>query len=312
MLAVLIPAPGSAQDDEGFSLTVSPARVVVPSSEEQSTQRVRASNSGTIPLHVDVSTAEFRQLPNGQIVFDSGTDPFAATQWLEVTPLAFDLDPGDERFVRVDIDIPEDAEPGERQVAVLFTVEAGETEGNIRLNRTIASELLINVPGEIIEKVAFGPLRAPGFTDGGPIPISLEVRNLGNVHRDYIEPDNLVVTTSSGATVELPPFTVLRQSQRVIDAQWIDPPLMCICTLSVTSDDGQGNEITATTRVVVFPLRLIAGVLITAVGMFLLTRGGLRRQRRKVEHRIERARREAYEEALREAEEAAGRTGAPD
>jgi hypothetical protein len=304
LLVLWVGPSARAQDENGFSMTVSPARLDVVPAAGESIQKVRAANTGTEPLHVEVTITEFRQLEEGQIVFETQDDPLSAVHWLDVGPLSFDLAPGDERHVRIHVSVPDQAEPGERQVAVLFTVEAGETQGNIRLNRTIASELLINVPGRTVEESAFGDLDSPWFADAGPIPLTLEVRNLGNIHRDYIQPDHLVAQTSTGQTVPFPPFTVLRDSKRLIETQWPDPPLACICTITVESDDGRGNLIRASARVIVFPLRFVLGIVIAAGGLFMLTRGGVRRRRKATDERIDQARREAYEEARREVESA--------
>lgn len=51
-------------------------------------------------------------------------------------------------------------------------------------------------------------------------------------------------------------LTVIGNATRVVEAVWPDPPLLCWCTIEVEIDDGQGNLLVASTRVIAFPLRL--------------------------------------------------------
>ncbi|MGH3341350.1 MAG: hypothetical protein ACRDPK_00395 [Carbonactinosporaceae bacterium] len=157
----------------------------------------------------------------------------------------------------------------------------------------MASELFVKVPGPITHEIALGPLDAPPFTFGGSVPLALSVRNRGNVHEDYTRPHALVAR-ADGRRITFPDFTVLGGSTRIVEAEWVDPPLLCVCEASVRTGDGRGHAITRQARVVIVPFREIIGVLIAALGLVLLTRGGRRFHR----SRLDSARREGYELAL--------------
>jgi hypothetical protein len=279
-----------------FSLTVSPARFVLEAGETHTVQFFDVSDSGLQSLHVDVSLTEFSQAPSGETTF-APPGPLSAASWVQAEPTSFDLDPGEHQAVMVTIDVPSSPEPGERQVGVLFGVPPQAAGENVAIGRAIGIPLLIGVPGVIIHKDSIGPLRTPRWSDGGPVPVELTLSNEGNVHRDYIRPNNLVAVARGTQRIAFSEVTVLRNSTRVIQTQWTDPPLLCICTIRVTSDDGQGHVLTAEARVVLVPLRLILGILLTLLGLLLLTQGRRRRRKRREAELVELGRQEGYAKA---------------
>lgn len=282
-----------------FSLTLSPTRLVVKPGASPKRGTFTVANTGSRPLHVDLSLREFSQAPNGQVTF-TRPGPLSAASWVTLSETGLDLRPGERRPVRARIAVPADAEPGERQVGVLFKVPARRGRGNVSISGSVAAQLLIQVPGQVVRRTGLGALQLPTLSDGGPVQMRLEVHNRGNVHRDFIGPGARLVADAQGQRVPLPEFVVLRNSTRLIEAGWNDPPLACVCRVAVRTDDGQGHPLLATARVIVFPFRLTIGVIVAAVGLFLLLRSLRRRGHRREESRLEGARREAYERARRE------------
>jgi hypothetical protein len=172
-------------------------------------------------------------------------------------------------------------------VGIVFKVPADQGAGNVSISGAVGAEMLIQVPGTLIRHIEFGPLEAPAIADGGPIMFELTVRNLGTVHRDFIRPRELFAMMN-GERVPFPDFTVLRDATRQVRTAWFDPPLICICHVRVTTDDGQGATISAEARVIVFPVRFVVGVLFAGIGLLLVTRGWRHRVRAS-RHRISRA-----------------------
>lgn len=298
-LARSTPAPPA------FSLTVSPARLVVPAGATVIDRTVTVSNTGSQAHLVAVTKAAFSQAPDGTISFgDRG--PYSAVSWVSATPSALELSPGERQPVRLHIVIPVDREPGEHEVGVLFLVRAEEGDRNVALHRGVATEVLIGVPGAVDRYAGLGRLRAPRLVDGGPVRVTLPVYNRGNVHRNYVGPDRLIAS-AGGTRVPFPDFTVLRDSTRLVRTQW-QPPLACVCHVRVVSDDGRGHRLVAAATVVVFPFRLMFGLAALVLGLGLLSRGLRRRSRRATDARVAAARREAYEQAQQELA-AAGSSG---
>jgi hypothetical protein len=102
-----------------------------------------------------------------------------------------ELDSGETARVEVTIDLPTDVSPGAyfgalRYVAVPVNASANEEGRQVALTASVASLVLVEVPGDIVESVSFEDLKAERgersgflFTDF-PDAIALTIRNNGN------------------------------------------------------------------------------------------------------------------------------------
>jgi hypothetical protein len=260
--------------DDDFALTVSPTRLVIGPADIGNTAEIVVVNRGRAPLAVTVKKKNFTSSPDGSLVFQDDA-PYAAADWVTVAPASFELAPGDTRTVTADIQVPANPELGDHQVAIAFTVPAGQTDANVKINRGIATPVYITVPGPVDDSVSLSDLTAPWFTLNGPVTVSAKVRNTGTVHRDFRGDAPLAVDTA-GSLVVFPDFTVPRGATRDVSTKW-EPPLMCVChpTTSVVGADGSIKS--QTVRVIVFPFHLLGLLLVAVLIIFLVVR--LRRRR---------------------------------
>jgi len=281
--AVLVGATSASAGPplQPFSLTLYPARILVPAQGRSNVQTVNLVNSGRVPVHVTAEKDGFNQAPDGTIHFTRATGALSPASWVTITPSAFDLAPGQHLAVHVGIAVPSAPEPGEHQVGVVFLVPAGKSAQNVAINRGIGTQLLISVPGPIVDRIALAKLAGPGLVDGGPATFTVTVHNRGTIHHDFVRPGQLVARVH-GQSVKFPDFTVLRGSTRVVSTQWQHPPLVCLCRVTLAADDGQGHQIVVSRQVIVFPLRFSAGLILLALGLALAQR---RRRARRRPHR---------------------------
>lgn len=299
------PAAAATPDNGArFSLTVSPGRIVIPQGPVHQETGFEVSNTGGEDLDVTVATGELVQRPDGTVIFEPPARGSAAA-WVSATPRQFALKPGDSQSVQVVIDIPANPEPGDHQVGLTFLVPFKGSSGTVNINRGIGTQLLIAVPGPVVHDAGFSGLTAPWFSDGGPIPLTLTVANRGTVHEDYYQPNGVLGTASAGR-IGFPDFSVLRQTTRTVKGEWDNPPLLCWCTVRAYGDNGNGGTVSASTRVFVFPFRLLIGLLVAAVGLYLArselrNRGVARRAAATaaLEAQLEAARLSGFEEAAR-------------
>jgi hypothetical protein len=290
-----VPAGASAPGGESppqFSLTVYPSRVDLPRDTRHHTTVVRIKNGGTAAVPIQTAAAELTQAPDGTLTFHP-SEPWSAASWVHARPQHFTLRPGRTREVHVEITVPDRPEPGERYVGLLFKAPPVPTGPNILIQRSIAAKLFIAVPGTLTRRIEAGPLQAPAISAGGPITLSVPVHNRGNVHHDYVHPHGLAARIG-GRTLAFPDFTVLGGATRVVSAQWTDPPLFCLCRVSISVPDGGGEAVTLQATITVLPVREAAGTLIAALGLLLLLRAGRGYHRRA----LARARRQGYQDAL--------------
>ncbi|MEV4525536.1 hypothetical protein [Streptosporangium sp. NPDC049304] len=256
---------GSAPD---FSLTVSPARLVVGPEEIGKPQSFHVANKGRSPVEVVVDRASFAVDRTGRMVFERDT-PRSAAGWLRVTPAAFRLAPGAERSVTVRIDPPPRPEHGGHQVALLFAVPTDSGGNDIKLDRVIGTPIYLTVPGPIDTSVRLGDLATSGgLATGGPVDFTVTVDNVGTVHRDFFAPRGLKVAVN-GYDVPFPDFTLPRGASRTVTARWANPPFMCVCRATV-SISGIGWTSTQSTVLIILPLRLLGVLFVVAVALYVL------------------------------------------
>ena len=272
----------------GFSLTVGPTRLVVPSGAIRDRHDVTVANQGTKPIRIRVDRRNFIQRTDGSLAYFPDA-PYAASNWVRVTPNHFTLRPRGTRKVRVQITVPPRPEAGEHQVVLVFLALADEEAANIRINRGIGTPVYISVPGPLDDSVRVEGFRAPGFALGGPIRFSTTVHSVGTMHRDFRGAQRLGVRVDD-RTVRFPDFTVVRGAVRDVETVWRNPPLACICHARVVVPGAGGASREMPVRIIIVPLHLIGAALAVALLFLLIPRLVARRYRARVRAGVEAAR----------------------
>jgi hypothetical protein len=275
------PAPGTQyrKDAERYSLSVTPTRLVVGPTDVETTQKLTVVNHGEVPLAVTMEKRNFTTKADGSLDYQVDA-PYAAADWLKVSPKQFEVQPGTSQVVTADIVMPDKPDLGDHQVALVFMVPAGVTKQNIKINRGIGAPVYITVPGATSDTTSISDFRGPKFAAWGPVDLTASVHNTGTVHRDFRGPGALQVHSSEPDTA-FPDFTVPRDSVRDIATSW-KPPLVCICHPTVSIDNTGAARQTETIRVIVFPWPILAGALAAALLIFFLVRLSRRRYRANV------------------------------
>src|SRR5262245_4540110 len=85
------PAPDPRHS--GFSLTVGPTRLVVPAGALRDRHYVTVVNQGSQPARIQVGRRNFAQRTDGSLQFLEDA-PYAASNWVRVTPDLFTLPAG--------------------------------------------------------------------------------------------------------------------------------------------------------------------------------------------------------------------------
>lgn len=244
------PSTSYSLDPSKFALTVTPTRLALTPADLGTTQQISVINRGQAPLPVTVQKRNFIAGADGSLSYSEDA-PWAAAAWISLKPAQFTVAPGATQIVTLDITVPPLPEPGDHQVAIVLLVQAGQTSGNVKINRGVGVPMYLTVLGPVDDSVTLSELRGPRFAGGGPVTIAAIVHNVGTVHRDFRGVTRLSVQ-SAGHGTPFPDFTIPRGAVRDISTTW-DPPMMCICHPSVTVTDATGSAQTLTIRVIVFP-----------------------------------------------------------
>lgn len=297
LMFAALTGPASAADDSdsmgdeqpAIALRLSPAVLEIPPTSGPSQHELRVDNLGSEPLTVETHLSDFTVTEDGTTQF-LGPQEISATAWAKLDVATFEIAPGGRRDVTLTVQVPDDAEPGERYLSVIFAVPGDpDGDGNITITHRVAVKLYIAVPGQRTELLELGDLAGPRLIDTGPAPFELTVNNRGNVHRRF-EEDTQLRATNGDNDFAFENFTVLGDSTRVVEAVWSDPPLLCWCTIEVEVDDGRGNLLTASTRVIAFPLRLSLALLALTLGLAILAFGRHRHRTARLDRQLHRQR----------------------
>lgn len=273
------PSTSYKLDPSKYALTVSPTRLAIGPKDVDTTQQIMVVNRGQAPLSVTTEKRNFAMSVDGSLSYQANA-PYAAADWMAVSPMKFQVAPGATQVVTAKVNMPANPDLGDHQVALLFMVPAGVTDKNIKINRGVGTPIYITVPGATTDTSSISNFHGPKFSTWGPVDLTAQVRNTGTVHRDFRGLGALQVH-SSGPDTAFPDFTVPRDSVRDITTSW-KPPFACICYPSVSINNAGAAVATETIRVIVFPWPILAGVLAAALLALFLVRRNRRRYRAKV------------------------------
>ena len=198
--AIVFTLPATAQEDSvsaGSGLRISPTRSslsVVPGDSREIVQTVK--NVTQTPVTVqpllndfesDGVSGEPRLIGDPEVV-----SAYSLREFLAI-PDNFELQPDEEREVTISLEVPANASPGAYFGSVLYRASpAGDRgDGQVALIASVGSLVLLEVPGEITEKIQINDISAylndgEGEPQAGslftkkPDNIGVEVENLGN------------------------------------------------------------------------------------------------------------------------------------
>ncbi len=244
---------------------------------DSTTETVKAFNPGSAGLHVTTLISDYQVDTRGVPQFDSrDKDPFAAANWMEVSPSEFNLTPGETKLVQIQVKVPKDAAPGGHYGAVLFQFGGGTSTGTgVGVSGRIAAINLITVPGAVKRAGALQQVSIPFLSSGYPVPISLSVANSGNIHLPL--DGNIDVSNWLGGKVDsipIPEGYVFPNSTKNLYLTMNGGSMFGFYRADVIFND---KSITGgkTPCFIVFPWPLVLGVMLAAFGLYKLglTRG---------------------------------------
>jgi hypothetical protein len=264
-LAVAPTATATAQPSSDFSLTLSPSRVIVPADQIGRSRQFTLTNRGRNPLDVTVRRSPFSADSEGNLRLHADA-PHSAAEWITITPDRFRVPARAAKRVSLRVAVPTGTESGEHQAAVLFSVAAPAGEPGVGVARSLGAPVYVNTPGPVVDSTEVTALHARDFAVGGPLDLTATVRNTGTRHRDFVGDDRLRAEVTGGS-VPFPDFTLTRAGSQEITTRWTNPPLLCVCQVSLAVPEPNGTSRGATTTIVILPLHLIGPALVLLLAL---------------------------------------------
>lgn len=283
------------------SLKVSPIRTdtqVLPGASKKI--QITVSNITNTPITVHPSINDFvagdeRGTP--ALILDESQ--FAPSHSLKrfISPLAdLAIPAGQSKVLDVVVTVPSTAQAGGYYGAIRFMPTDGDTGGQVNLSPSVASLILVTVPGDIIQKLQLTDFNIQqhgitGSTFGTPDNLTTKVRfeNKGNVQ---VGPFGKLSVTQGGKVVYAVDFNnkdqrdmVLPDSARIWDVPLKDIGKFGNYKVTATFTYGDKNEtVEATQSFWVIPPSYIIGAIIALViliGLVIMTILLVRKSRKR-------------------------------
>lgn len=312
----VLAAPTSATStpaNNGYK--ISPVRTdltINPGSSTDITVYIQNASSAVENLHVIINDFEAptNESGNPALLLNGATAPqHSLKQFAKVkSPSSFTLQPNEQKAVTVTISVPAGAPSGGYYGAVRFAPIGSAGNKNVNLSASVASLVLITVPGHLVEHLSiagFGVSQGSGSTSTRSIFFSnknlqsiVRFQNSGNVQEQPFGKILLKQGSSTKGTFSVnnttPPGNVLPSSIRLFSVKlskvgWFGK-YKAIGNFGYGSN---GQLLTAQTTFYVIPIILILLVILALLVILFLVFGLprlIRRYNRRVIARAERRR----------------------
>lgn len=177
-------------------LVVAPARqtVAVDPGKTENLQ-IRFFNESTSPMSGNIKAVDF-------IVTGSDGSPVLledqTNDWIKLPYDKATIPAGDVLPVNFKVQVPEDAVPGGRYVAIIFEQtgqlsQSSDNESASLVTPRIVGLLSIKVNGPVVESAFVNIFKTPKFMEFGKIPVYFEIMNKGGYH---INPKGQITLTN--------------------------------------------------------------------------------------------------------------------
>jgi hypothetical protein len=208
--------------------TVGPARLLLTMKPgEERNVEIQITNREGRRAAFDLTTEDFvaDQEREGTPTFfaDDTEGPYPARAWITPQVPRLELNHAERAFVNVTIKVPNDAEAGDHQAALIVTRDVeSQPEGGFTIVSRVAAMFIITVEGDIVQEGYVDSLESRRYFNWFyPAFLRLSSRNLGTVH--MIPTGSIEIRNIFGIVVDEIPvknWVVLRDSSRARTFEW--------------------------------------------------------------------------------------------
>lgn len=269
-----------------FEINVDPGQVI--------TNSVRVFNNSEDAITIRMSAEDFA--PTGEegnvVIAGEINETYALSKWITLEPASFTLGPGEDKVVNFTVNIPANGEPGGHYGSILAEVGGGLVPGSVAIAQKLGSLLLVQVSGEIqerlwiksmdtIKKIDDDYIAPSNFFEYGPVTLSTRFENTGSVH---LKPRGFILIKDmfgrEVASITLEQLNVLPNSVRRIESEFDKRLLLGKYTATLTAIYGSKNEpLTYTTTFWGFPWKIGGAIALGALLLFIFLIRGRKRIR---------------------------------
>lgn len=233
--------------------------------------KVRNRSSETKPIRVRVEDFT-AQGDEGQVALVQ-KGQWAISNWTSITPESFTLRPNEQKEVTARISVPQSGVGGGRYGSFVFSISGDKGKNAASISQEVASLFLVRINGPVEESLAMQGVVAPSFVEFGPVPLQMKFQNTGNVHvKTYgiVNVNNMFGQKT--ADIVVTGTNIFPGAARNITATLNNKLLIGTYTVNAIMYYGttKNQTLTATTTFFALPVKLIAGLIIAFVLLFLI------------------------------------------
>jgi hypothetical protein len=279
-LALFLAAGTFARAQEKIHLVVGPVRQEVFVDPGQSDRlEMRFYNQSEQPIAGTLSVVDFVVTsPDGAPTLlddpDNASPKFSGASWVSLPYYEVTIAATNRVSVPLTINVPENAKPGGRYVAVYFQPGAKTPQGSTGTGVTsrVAGLLYIRVNGDIAENAIVTRFQSPGLIEYGPVNVNTEILNRGDYH---ITPNAVVAMTNAFGTltdqVSLKEQNIFPDAVRLFSNEIGPKWLFGRYKLTLMGAYGaSGKALEAVSYTWIIPWRVIAVVILATILLYIL------------------------------------------
>jgi hypothetical protein len=213
---------------ENGDFTLGPTRYVLSMAPgDERTVEIQVTNRTGVDATFRVSSEDFAadsEMEGTPSFFSADLEgPYPARLWLDPEATRFATKHGERAFLNVTVRVPEDAEPGDHQAAIIIEREVpSDAPSGIAIVSRVATLFIITVDGPQVRDGRLDWLRSQRYLNWLlPIAMQLHAVNPGTVH--LAPTGTLDIKNLFGIAVDEVPLRnwyVLRDSSRTKDLEW--------------------------------------------------------------------------------------------
>lgn len=259
---------------------------IVPPAVEQNVNpgdiregKLKVVNDGNEPLTFNATIRDYVVEDNHgtPLILPPNTlsNKYSGAAWVGVTPYSFTVPPHQRQELNYYLQVPLDAKPGGHYAAVVYepTKTLGVEGTGTGVNTQIGTLFYFNVAGQITEQASVIKFFTKAFQEYGPIKITTEILNNGDLH---IKPrGSIVLKNMLGQKVEekaLEEHNIFPARSLVFENVFGKKFMMGKYTAQLLATYGKNNNQTLTALVTfyVFPWKAATVTLLVLIIIILL------------------------------------------
>lgn len=256
-------------------LVVAPARqtIAIDPGKTENLQ-IKFFNESISPISGNLKAVDF-------VVYGNDGSPILledqVNDWVKLPYDRASIPSGDVLRVNFKVEVPKDAKPGGRYVAIIYEQtgqlsQSSNNESASLVSPRIVGLVSIRVNGPVVESAFVDTFKTPKFLEFGKIPVNFEILNKGGYH---INPKGqLTLTNWMGKEVErvtLDDKNIFPDVSRTYEAKLGQTWMFGRYNVGLTASYGeQGKTLTASNFVWVIPVTLIVIIIFSSLILILI------------------------------------------